>query len=222
MIPTANKKINRKWTNGEETLHPAYTPFPSFPTVSILINYLIHCIWRSPVIFVLLIYINTHNTTVFIFLEGLYVYMYIYSNIQRLDENFIGWKFHIMMSYQPLMTFLTNGIQTLQHQRKKYVNHKGDYVKKKLPSTWVSQSPSVLFSRHSQIFIYIYIYIYIWKTLSSILTCRGPIVQLKMWTVVEATLVVFSIRGKCCAGPTTVFELADQRRNVVSWSCCSF
>ena len=29
-----------------------------------------------------------------------------------------------------MITFLTNVIQTLQHQWKKYMNHKGDYVKK--------------------------------------------------------------------------------------------
>ena len=38
------------------------------------------------------------------------------------------WKVHMMTSYLLLKTFLVNGIKILQHQLKKCVDHKEDYV----------------------------------------------------------------------------------------------
>ena len=44
-------------------------------------------------------------------------------------KNFIGWKIHMMTSYL-LLAFLTNEIQTLQHQSKKCETHQGDFDEK--------------------------------------------------------------------------------------------
>ena len=62
VIPTGNKKKNRKWTNGEETLHPSSTPFPPFPPVSILTVIILSIRFEKfLLLLVLLIYINTRN-----------------------------------------------------------------------------------------------------------------------------------------------------------------
>ena len=48
--------------------------------------------------------------------------MYVYISV--------GWKVHMIASYLPLMNFLTNGIQAVQHCWKKFVDNKGNYVEK--------------------------------------------------------------------------------------------
>ena len=61
-IPTGNKKKNRKWTNGEETLHPLFYPLPPFPPVSILSVIILSIRSEEVLLFlVLLIHINTHK-----------------------------------------------------------------------------------------------------------------------------------------------------------------
>ena len=98
----------------------------------------------------------------------IYIYIYIYVG---------GQKWYRNMSHFLLITFLTNGIQTLQHPWKKYVEHKGDYVEKQtslftfhesiLISLWTFQlTLSIYLSIYLSIFITIYksmyqfIYIY--------------------------------------------------------------
>ena len=62
VILTGNKKKNRKWANGEETLHPSSTPFQPFPPVSFLTIIILSFGSKEVLLFlVLLIYINTHN-----------------------------------------------------------------------------------------------------------------------------------------------------------------
>ena len=62
VVSTGNKKKNRKWTNGEETLHPSSTPSQPFPPVSILTVIILSIGSEEGLLFlVLLIHINTHN-----------------------------------------------------------------------------------------------------------------------------------------------------------------
>ena len=79
--------------------------------------------------------------------------IYKTTDVRRWVENFIVWKVHIKMSYLQLMTFLTNGIQALQHRWKKWVNWQGTVSKNKhhlfiykesiLVSLWTFQSTLV-------------------------------------------------------------------------------
>ena len=61
VIPTGNKKKNRKWVNGEETLHPSCTA--SHPSLLCLFWLIILSIRSEEVLLflVLLIHINNHN-----------------------------------------------------------------------------------------------------------------------------------------------------------------
>ena len=62
VIPTGNKKKNRKQINGEETLHPSSTPFQPFPPMFILTVIILSMRSEEVLLFlVLLIHINTHN-----------------------------------------------------------------------------------------------------------------------------------------------------------------
>ena len=62
VIPSSNKKINRKWANGGKTLHLFSTHFPPFPPVSILTVIILSIGSEEVLLFlVLLIHINTHN-----------------------------------------------------------------------------------------------------------------------------------------------------------------
>ena len=56
------KKKNRKWVNGEETLHPSSTPSHPSLLFSILTVIIVSIRSEEVLLFlVLLIYINTHN-----------------------------------------------------------------------------------------------------------------------------------------------------------------
>ena len=62
VIPTGNKKKNRKWANGEETLLPSSITFPPVPSVSILTVIILSTGSEEVLLFlVLLIHINTPN-----------------------------------------------------------------------------------------------------------------------------------------------------------------
>ena len=62
VILTGNKKKNRKWTNGEETLYHSSTPIQPFSPVSILTVIILSIRSKEVLLFlVLLIHINTYN-----------------------------------------------------------------------------------------------------------------------------------------------------------------
>ena len=73
----------------------------------------------------------------------------------------VSWKVHVMTSYLLLMTFLTNKIQVLQHQWKKYVDCKGVYVQNKSHLVTFHENILVSLWTFQPTLIYIYIYIYI-------------------------------------------------------------
>ena len=52
----------------------------------------------------------------------------LYRLESSLVEKFMGKKFHMITSYLLLMTFRINGIQALQYQWKKGVDHQNDYI----------------------------------------------------------------------------------------------
>ena len=74
------------------------------------------------------IYIYTTHTHIY---TWLYICIYIYIYIcMRVGWNAHGWK-NCIMPYLLLMMFLINEIQVLQHQWKKWVDSKRNYVVKR-------------------------------------------------------------------------------------------
>ena len=66
----------------------------------------------------ILVYIYIY---IYMYIGCLYIYIYIGGWV----EKFLDWKVLMMTSYLLLMTFLTNGIQVLQHRWKNWVTASG-------------------------------------------------------------------------------------------------